>query len=294
MSLTVNRIVRDELRGRKREGEKTLFNKMYFWHFYKTERKARADGQVYEDERSVGECQLQVILSKPRLQFAWFLSVGNSSSETPFDGHVKFFGSAIYWGFSWGRKLAQKLTSRPQWPHGMWSRRELGFRIWDGSTLYVDIWSPEDFPHTIKKNWFQRHFWHKSYSVNPVEWFLGHKSYRYEDVESFDTTLDFKDGSYPVTITMQQQTLVRSKRPNHVLDQRWVLDIDAPKGVPTHVDHSGGWKGDRTYGWGVDFEYFERYPNTENWEKHARDAVMASVFEMRSKGRFLEPDPVED
>ena len=199
-----------------------------------------------EDGKQIYAGHLEVRITRPKLDLGWQLKIGSKASETPWDGYIKLFGFSAYWGFENGKKLAHFLTSRK----GGYHNRQTGFYTYSENRgdrdLYWSFWSDDDAPRGKHRS--------GSFSLSPAEWIKGSLRYKYLEVAKFDTELELPDGTYPVTITLQRQIRYRTKRPNQILEQKWVLDVDAPKGVPTHYDKSGGWKGDRTYGWGVPFK----------------------------------------
>ena len=80
-----------------------------FWTIYKKPIPVVKRGQEAEYEKELFSGHLEIRI-KPALDFAWKLRVGNSGSETPWDGQFTIFGAAFYWGCSRGRRFAQWLT----------------------------------------------------------------------------------------------------------------------------------------------------------------------------------------
>lgn len=211
--------------------------------------------------------------------------IGNAGSETPWDGHLIILGIGFYWGIGLGHKLAHAITSGKGHE---WDSRDLGLSIRD-KTLSWDLWTHKDVyqkPWRKKRNGKRVRDWRqRSVSVSPAEWIWGPKRYSYETIDTFNTSIHMPEGSYPVEIKLQKVYLGRTKVPKAKHEMSWGLDIDAPKGIPTHLDHSGGWKGDRTYGFGVDF----KYPQSKGWQLDAVNAVTAWVYNERGRTGFRKP-----
>jgi hypothetical protein len=211
---------------------------------------------------------VETIIVRPEARFAWTFHVGNAGSETPFDGHVILFGSGLYWGVSWGRNLAQRITTSAEHKY---DGRDLGVQIHDGK-LWVSAWIPRD---RWKRGEFAR--WRNvSFALNPVEWFLGPKRFSYVDVETADVELEMPEGKYPVTLKLQSSTLQRTKG-GRVLRRELVVDVSADKGVPTEPD---SWKGGSSYGWGV------KVSDRRDWVREATLAAEAWVSSQRARRGF--------
>lgn len=221
---------------------------------------------------------IETIIQKPDLTFSWCFHVGNAGSETPFDGHFTIFGNGIYWGVENGGKLAERITSNSDHPY---SDRELSIRIFD-KRLWLYLWVPDDMYKRKIGKWRR-----KVFKLNPMDIIFGELRYQYKDLDSFRTTIDMPEDSYPVKITLQEAIL---KRPRGKKDiKSWCLDVDFDKGIPSHYDKSGGWKGDRTYGFGIDYK-----PNHifERWKSDAKNLVTAWVYKERGRTGFTEPQKV--
>lgn len=221
----------------------------------------------------------QLIFSKLIPEFSISLTVGNSGSETPWDGHLILPFMKFYWGIENGRKLADWLTSRKQ----KWSHRELSLNIRNGS-VYACLW--------VDQNAILRDKWRRpDFPIDPRVWLWGRKRYYYTEIFTTKTTLRMPEAEYPAHLTLQESVLkrIRGKR---IIKREFVIDIDIPKGIPSHVDHSGGYKGDRTYGFGVNLPVSWPAP-TRDWVLRARQLAEARVLEMRGNAGFVKPDEEE-
>lgn len=199
----------------------------------------------------------------------WQFHVGNAGSETPFDGYVMFMGLSIYWGISSGRNLAHKLTTSDKHKY---DGRDISIRIHDGR-LYTKFWAPSDrWERGEMARWRDR-----SYVINPVELIWGPKKYTYQDIGKVEQMIVLPEGAYGVVTTLQKQTLKRTKS-KKIINETHVLDVDAKKGIPTHYDSSGGWKGDDTWGFGV------AIPNVrKDWHIDAQWLIAAWILEYRGR-----------
>lgn len=235
-----------------------------------------------------------VVKRKPQEVVSLRFHIGNAGSSTPWDGHILLFGIGFFWGHSAFRKLAARLTRCSGYPY---DTRDWSFRISDGR-LWWEFANHDDscekvYPHRGRKKkngrYKQRTWRRGSIAISPAEWFWGPKRYSYETVDGFATVVKFPDGDYPVLVNLQKQYYGRTKTDQRKHIPGWNLDVDAPSGIPTHVDHSGGWKGDRTYGFGVDFSM-----PREDWKIDAEAAVMARILDFRARSGFRTPDSQED
>lgn len=286
----------------ERDSNRTQFwyYKRRFWHFYK----------IY-DESSVWQAHIETPFRKlPHDN--WFsirFHIGNRGSETPWDGHLTLFGLSWYWGHSGFRNLAERLTRCSGYAY---DTRDWQIRISDGD-LWWEFAQHDDMcrkhPRFIEKRpWKQRLFGIKPVSSVKVKrksrrsWRSGNINlsipeaiwgpyrYTYEDHGVHQTVLKFPDGEYAVILTLQRMFYGRTKVDRKKHSESWTVDVDAPRGIPTHVDHSGGWKGDRTFGFGVKLL---NVPDVNYWEEIAEVAVREWVIDRRLKTGFVKPDPLE-
>lgn len=249
--------------------KKVFWDKTFFFRFY-------AKGR---DENAKIEFHIQTRYA-PSWRLAARFHVGNAGSETPWDGHLIIFGLAIYWGLDNGRKLAHKLTSKP----GEYDGRDLSLELSDG-TLRWQLWGNSD-------RWVKGKIakWRSnSINVDPRNSIWGRKQYKYIDADRHVGKLVLPEGEYPVILTLQQCFLLRVKS-QKILEQSWTVDVDVPRGVPSHFDHSGGYKGDRTYGFGVTLPNDQR---ARGWELSALQLAAGWVLTQRGKTGFREPQELE-
>lgn len=264
-----------------------------FWHMYR----------VYPDgtERNIGEWHIESIAKKHPggdLLSTRF-HIGNSGSETPWDGHLILFGIGFYWGYSRGRRLANWLTRCTGYKYDSrdWTLRISDNRLWweiANHSDMCDITRGEKAKRRQKNKTAKRRrgylSWRRgSINLSIPEMIWGPNKYTYKIVDGFATMLTFEDGEYPVIIDLQHQYFGRTKVPLERQVRTWHLEVDAPGGIPTHVDHSGGWKGDRTHGFGVRFDN----PRPAEWKIDAEAAVRAWVLNERARTGFRKPDPLD-
>lgn len=221
--------------------------------------------------------RLEVILRKPEPEFSLRFHVGNEASETPWDGHLLLAGSGFFWGLENGHKLAARLTRCAK---HRWEGRDLSLRAHDGR-LYVHVWT---HPGTWERGEFAK--WReRSWRTNPLDVLFGATRYWYIDMGTSDLEIDLPEGSYPVKATLQQQLHGRPRSKRRA--ESWVVDVEARQGIPNRVDHSGGWKGDRVYGFAVPLAQA-----LEDWPIDAKAAITSSILRDRSRSGFRRPDPV--
>lgn len=211
------------------------------------------------------------------------IHLGGEGSETPFNAHLALPGIAIYTGARFGRwsgKLASRLT-HPRGERHEYVGRSISAFLANG-TVYWNIWAHDSL-------WERDEFpaWrHGSKSVNPLDYILGGpKRYAYTDVEKAHIDLQLHDGVYPVTLKLQRR---KFGRPRGRSEEGWSVDWGARRGIPSHFDRSGGWKGDRTYGSGFDI------PSDRDWVNDATERLRAWVYEQRAKTGFREAQPQDD
>jgi hypothetical protein len=229
-------------------------------------------------DRKLFAGHLETILRKPVPEFSARFHVGTAGSETPWDGHLTILGSGFYWGIENGGKLAHRLTRCKE---HKWEGRDLKLSIHD-SKLWLKVWVHPD-------SWTRGHFarWRdRSFKLNPLDILYGEQRYWYEDEAQAVIGVRMPEDTYPVKATLQRQKFGRPKSNRRI--ESWTIDVDAPKGIPYRADHSGGWKGDRVYGFGVDLPH-----RRDDWVTDAQAAIEAWVLKQRADSGFRRPDPVE-
>lgn len=231
----------------------------------------------FEDGPQLFGGHLEAILRSPKPEFSARFSVGTASSETPFDGHLTILGSGLYWGIENGGKLADFLTRRDVHKY---EGRELKLHLYHG-TLYWHVW-------THSGSWERGEFaaWRTgSQNVRPLDILFGRRRYWYEDVDTAELEIQMPEGAYPVKATLQRQLHGRPKSKRR--ETSWTVDVEAPKGIPNRYDKSGGWKGDRVYGFGVKLAQ-----RRQDWFVDAKAAIEARILKDRANSGFREPQPV--
>lgn len=245
----------------------------HFWHFYPRKNKNSIDFNLEFAFRTKIEWWTALV---------WYLSIGNKGSETPWDGHISILGQSIFWSFSRGRRLADFLTSRKQ----KYTSREIRIGLRDQAFEFV-FWA--------NKNEWSRKFKDRGLSfkipLNLVELIWGAKYFNYETIDKWKGYITFDEGVYPVELELQSQTIRRRKRKNKVYDHKFVVEVEAFYGIPSHYDSSAGFKGDRTYGFSVDFPYQTIPPQ---WWIPASNLVRAWVYKERGRTNFTKPEEVNE
>lgn len=256
----------ETMRGRSRD--------LVHWRGFLTIYRGFTDA----DMKELCSGHFEVIAKKPDPEFSARFHVGTAGSETPFDGHLTVLGSGIYWGTSIGRKLADRITREKK---HKWEGRDLQLSIHNGS-LWIKAWV---HPGTWERGEFAP--WReKSIDLNPLTHLFGRKRYWYEPIGSHAFDIEMPEGSYPVVATLQRQLLGRPKLKRRV--ESLTVDVEADKGIPSHYDKSGGWKGDRTYGFSVPFR-----SEREDWQVDAKAAITAWVYQQRANSGFREPQAAD-
>lgn len=269
-------------------------------------------------ERPIVGGHVEFVLRKPTGEFGASFEVGTRGSETPFDGHVKIAGTALYWGIEQGGALADKITQLwlnrtpnrltkaclsntcdcPQWAPGATSKRHhgrngkryenryegrsLSIRTGD-ARLWWTLWLPKNGSTKGFASWRSG-----ALRLNPLDRILGERRYWHDDVETRRILIDMPEAVYPVAATLQRVTFGRPKGRKL---QSWGVDVKADecKGIPDHYDSSGGWKGDRVWGFGVKLKQGDR----PDWHIDAKAAIEASILQRRADSGFRKPQPVE-
>jgi hypothetical protein len=220
--------------------------------------------------------------------FSVALHIGNAGSDSAWRGHFLLFGVGFFWGHTAFRKLANWLTRCSGYKY---DTRDWMIRIAD-SDLWWECAEHDQMCEKHRRRGTRRRnrTWRRgvlNLSIPEAIW--GPYRYSYEDVDQFPATLKMPEGEYAVLLKLQKVFYGRTKTPRAKQIQTWCIDVEAPKGIPTHRDHSGGWKGDRTYGFGVDF----KYPESRGWQEDAYAVVTARVYQYRGDSGFREAQPVD-
>lgn len=291
--------------GRSRYADEFWYYKRRFWHFYRPGRIVRKGDYLVQDEKSVWQAHLETPFRKWKYLkdhiFAARFHIGNRGSETPWDGHLVILGFAWYWGHSGFRNLAERLSSCDGYKY---DTRNWLIRISD-NRLYWEFANHDDMcnkfrMHSRSKGMKVRNSrtpkWRRgSINISIPEAIWGPKRYSYEDHGVHQALLRLREDNYAVILTLQRVFYGRTKvdKAKHI--QSWSVDVDAPRGIPTHVDHSGGYKGDRTFGFGVKLpvDGAEDAYVLANWEWIGMDAVKAWVLAYRERTGFVKPDEVD-
>ncbi len=221
---------------------------------------------------------VETIIKKPTPEFSLRFHVGGSWSETPFDGHLTILGTGFFWSVGALWNLADRIVREERHKY---EGRDLQLSIHNGS-LWWKAWVHPD-------TWCRGEFaaWRDSnIALNPLTILLGAKRYWYEDIETAELAVRMPEAEYPVNVTLQRQTFGRPKSSKRIAS--WIVDVEAPKGVPYRFDHSGGWKGDRVYGFSVNLR--ER---RTDWQTDAQAAIEAWVLKHRAESGFREPQEAE-
>lgn len=294
---------------------KMIWHPRWFFHLQR--------GAEY-NEHPIASGHLEFVLSKPTPEFAVSLEVGTRGSETPFDGHLKVLGTTLYWGTEQGGRLADRLTQLwlnrlpnritraclddtcncPAWNPGAtvkrhhgrngepyqhrYDGREFALRIWDGA-LWKSIW-------TWQGSWTRGEFaaWRDGrVELNPINRLLGEPRYWYRDyLDPAHFDVELPEGRYPVKATLQLQLYGRPKSKRR--QKSWTVDVEAPQGIPNRFDHSGGWKGDRVYGFAVPLRGgYDRTPRRD-WYVDAKAAIEARILQDRADSGFRTPQATEE
>lgn len=233
----------------------------------------------HEDGPKLFGGHIETIIRKPQPEFSARLSVGTRGSETPFDGHLTILGTGIYWGIENGHALADWLTREER---HKWEGRELKLAI-HHSSLWLSAWVHSD-------SWERGEFaaWRtKSWPINLLDILYGKPRYWHHDVERAELDIELPEGTYPVVATLQRQEFGRPKSSRR--ESKWTVDVNAPKGIPNRFDRSGGWKGDRVYGFGVGLQ-----SRREDWAVDAKAAITARILKDRAESGFRVPQAVSE
>lgn len=234
-----------------------------------------------DDEHTLFGGRVETILRKPQPEFSLRFHVGTAGSETPFDGHITILGSGVFWGIENGRKLADWITRETKHKY---EGRDLRLYVYHG-TLYWSVWVHENHH---ERGEFAK--WrNSSLNLNLFDHLYGPRKYSYENLAAADIDIALPEGSYPVTATLQKQILGRAGHPKKI--ETFTVRVDAHNGVPNRYDKSGGWKGDRVYGFGVPFKHVRN-----DWWIDAKAAITARILQDRADSGFRKaqaPEPVE-
>lgn len=304
--LRLHYFVIDERKNERGE-ERFWSYKRRFWHFYR-HIVVENGGTTTVEERSVWQFRLETPFRRSPKD-SWFsirFHIGNAGSETPWDGHLTLFGMSWYWGHTGFRKLAERPTKCSEYK---WDSREWSLRIIDND-LHWELGSHSDlcdkYPRykpagVIRKGLFgitspsgkrRRTLWPSgSVLLSIPEMIWGPYRYSYEKIDTHQTLLSFPEDDYAVILTLEKVLYGRTKTNKAKHIQSWSVDVDAPRGIPSHVDHSGGYKGDRTFGYGVKLENVPE--DLTGWEVIATVAAKMWVENERERTGFVKPDPLD-
>lgn len=272
-----------------------------------------------DNERDLFSGHIEFVLSKPINEHGFSFEVGTAGSETPFDGHVKIAGTTLYWGIHQGSRLADLITQIwctrlpnritraclantcdcPPWNPGASVKRHHGrngepyshryegrcFQIRIDNKLRLEIW-------TRKNGWSRGQFarWRdRSINLNPADILFGEQRYWYDYVAEARVLVQMPEATYPVRAKLQQVRFGRPKLPKRHIES-WAVDVDAREctGIPDHYDSSGGWKGDRVYGFGVKLN-----SRRKDWPVDAKAAIEAYILANRARTGFRKAQPLD-
>lgn len=287
-----------------------LFAMRFFWHFYREYPTVKGDRFVVA-EKNIWEGHLETYIYKWGRNYHRFSSrfhIGNEGSETPWDGHLSIGPFAIYWGHSAFRHLASWLTrcSGYRWDTRDWMLQltdEWGLR-WQfanhSDMCAVRRERQQEKAHNRGKKSRRIRSLREGYiNLNIPDLIWGPVRYSYEDVAHHSALLKFEEGEYAVILTLQRTFKGRTKVDKRKHEISWSIDVEAPRGVPTHYDSSGGWKGDRSYGWGVAYPDAVANPDSANslpldWEENAERLVTEWVLKQRERTGFVKAQTEEE
>lgn len=188
--------------------------------------------------RDVGS-HIQVHVQKPRPEMSLRLHLGGRGSETPIDAHASILGTGVYLGVGVGEKLAELLG-----PH-----RDLRVGIHDGCLRWT-LWGQSDSTGARKPRWQEGWF-----GINPIDGIFGPKRCDYRTVDQQVAVLALPDGEeHTVVLKLQRRTIGR-KRLKSRAEVAWVVDWEAPDGIPVYVNR--GWKGNDVYASDIEIDPFE-------------------------------------
>lgn len=247
---THTHVIDNNKRGGHREG--ALFNRSFHLWLRKG-----------ENDESFAEFGGQLVLGRLQPRASARFHLGTRGSETPIDAHLDLFGNALYLNTSIGRRFAHWATGG--------AGRDLTVRLENGRLSWV-LWRNDDSRR--RGDWRN-----SSVVIDPLTLLFGRKRYTYADLDAADVVLELPEGQYPVRFTLQRQSLGRPRLKRTV--DKVVVDWDAPAGIPSHDDRSGGWKGDRTYG-----SAFEMSSNRDDWYIDATALLAAWVMRRRAQTGF--------
>jgi len=238
-----------------------------------------------EDGRQLFAGHIETIVQKPCAEFSARFHVGTAGSETPFDGHLLILGTGFYWGIENGRKLADRITREKRHKY---EGRDLRISL-DGEGIRRFRWQLWTHPDRTSRGEFAR--WREgSFRTSLLDLLFGARRYWYEDGEWALIAITMPEGVYPVRVTRQRQLYGRPKLKRRI--ESPVLAVEAPKGIPTHFDKSGGWKGDRTYGFSVPFAR-RHEGRQDDWVIDAENAITGWVYTHRAEHGFRQAQEVE-
>lgn len=277
--------------------------KRRFFKFYREEDVDKGGHKVIGEKQLFGGHFDTIVERNPHGPLSIRFHIGNEGSETPWDGHFILFGVGFYWGLETGRKLAGFLTRCKGYK---WDSREFALRIFDktlwwnvathsdmcevdrAKQRYLDLRKLEKVKTHGKKYRRPMRLREGNVSLDFVSMILGKKEFIREPIESWLGDLQFAEGAYPVFLTVERTVYGRPKAKHKEI--KYVIEVDAKEGIPYMFDKSGGWKGDRVYGFSV---AFPGYGGRTDWWVDAQNLVMAYILNERGRTHFREPLPVE-
>lgn len=285
-----------------------------WWVFKQNLKKDTAGGKRYfhrrwswtrvtKDEIEKFHFNLEMVVRK-RIEDNWFQSqfeIRGPGNDPGWTGYLTLLGVSIYWSTTLFAKLAERLTRCEVYPYDgrLWrlylSNGRLHWSIAEHDDSCRRIFGPLNKrrvlngPGKLRRSERYPRWRRGSIMLNLVEAIYGPKRYSYRNLEWFVADLTFPDGVYPAKLTLQMVRFGRTKVDKAKHEVSYCIDVDSREGIPTHYDKSGGWKGDRTYGFGVNFPY----TRTDGWKIDAEAAVMAWIYNNRARTGFREPLPKE-
>lgn len=204
----------------------------------------------------------------------------NPDGDQGWGGHFLLFGIGFFWGFEGFRKLAERLVRCKGYPY---DSRTWSIHTSSDARIYWEFARHDDMCRGSECGKPLGHSGHLNFNL--VEKIRGPIRYTYEDLDHFATTIKMPEGEYAAVLTLRKCYLGRTKVNKSKHKRSYEIDVDSPKGIPTHYDKSGGYKGDRTYGFGVNFPY----NRSQGWQQDAEALVTARVLTWRGESGFREP-----
>lgn len=216
----------------------------------------------------------QVVVGRGGSTLSVEAKVGNADSEHVLAGHIHLghLGALYLHVENFGRGMQRRLN-----PRG-YDSRVTGLAAHDGR-LYWRVWAKRDSSSRDDPRWMDG-----SLQLDPRTILWGPKRYSYENVGApVAGTIRMPQGDdHDVTLQLKRQSFGRARLRRRQLS--WIVDCDAPAGLPTRSDGRGRYMG-------LSVPVAAAAVEANGWATEAGGAIVATIARDRARNGYRAPMP---